>query len=132
MFFNHCTYVFLQFECEFRRFSVDRSLMNEFHEFYLLVRESHNLTSEVTFTVSYTDPRHGDLLPITNNDNMLKAFSTAMPLLRVFLYREQGKRCILCIRYHDNNYACICACRSHWSQTFKKLHCSLESCAICQ
>lgn len=64
--------------------------MKEFHEFYSTVKESHNLPPQMTFTVSYTDPRNGDLLPITNNDNMLRAFSTAMPLLRVFLYREQG------------------------------------------
>ena len=44
------------------------------------------------FTVSYTDPRNGDLLPITNNDNLMRAYTTAMPLLRLVIYRQQGEK----------------------------------------
>lgn len=43
------------------------------------------------FTVSYTDPRNGDLLPITNDENLQRAFTTAMPLMRLFIYRKQGE-----------------------------------------
>jgi len=65
--------------------------MTKFTEFYLLVKELHCLPDEINFTTSYTDPRNGDLLPINNDDNLLRAYSTAMPLLRLFIYREQGK-----------------------------------------
>ena len=80
----------LQFECEFRRFSLDRSQTNQFSEFHSLVKSSHHLPPDMPFTLSYTDPRNGDLLPINNDDNMLRAFGTAQPLLRVFVYREKG------------------------------------------
>ena len=85
------THTHIQFECEFRRFSVDRNQMNQFDAFYSLVKDSHHLPSEMPFTVSYTDPRNGDLLPITNNDNLMRAYTTAMPLLRLVIYRQQGE-----------------------------------------
>ncbi len=43
------------------------------------------------FTISYTDPRNNDLLPITNSENMSRAFTTAMPMLRLFVYRKEGQ-----------------------------------------
>ena len=85
------SHIHTQFECEFRRFSVDRNHMNHFDAFYSLVKDSHHLPSEMPFTVSYTDPRNGDLLPITNNDNLMRAYTTAMPLLRLVIYRQQGE-----------------------------------------
>ena len=85
-------HIFLaQFECEFRRFSVDRTQTTQFIDFYSLVKDSHRLPGDMPFTISYTDPRNEDLLPINNNDNLLRAFSTALPLLRLFIYREQGE-----------------------------------------
>jgi len=81
----------MQFECEFRRFHVDRTQMNVFNDFYALVKESHHLPSDMPFTISYTDPRNGDLLPITNDDNLERAFTTAMPLIRLVIYRKQGE-----------------------------------------
>lgn len=81
-----------QFECEFRRFSLDRTQMDQFDAFYSLVKDSHHLPSDMPFTVSYTDPRNGDLLPITNSDNLMRAYTTAMPLLRLVIYRQQGER----------------------------------------
>lgn len=42
------------------------------------------------FTTWYTD-MHGDLLPINNDDNFLRAVTTARPLLRVFVQRK-GKK----------------------------------------
>lgn len=45
----------------------------------------------MAFSLSYTDPRNQDLLPITNDENMMRAFLTAMPLIKLFVYRERGK-----------------------------------------
>jgi len=69
---------------------VDRHNAAHFLDFYALVRDSHHLPTDMPFTVSYTDPRNGDLLPITNDDNLGHAFSTALPLLRLLIYRKQG------------------------------------------
>lgn len=90
----------VQFEFEFRRFGVDRSQTTQFAELYGFVKDSYHLPAEMPFTISYTDPRNGDLLPINNNDNMLRAFSTSQPLLRLIVYREQGiiMTLELCIR----------------------------------
>ncbi|CAI8025033.1 Partitioning defective protein 6, partial [Geodia barretti] len=76
------------FECEFRRFGVDRRNCKTLDDFHSLVKESHHLPADMPFTISYTDPRNGDLLPITNDENLQRAFTTAMPLLRLFIYRE--------------------------------------------
>ena len=81
----------MQFESEFRRFNVDRTKMTRFDAFSDLVRGFFRLPPEMHITMSYTDPRNSDLLPINNDDNLQRAFSTAMPLLRVFIYREQGE-----------------------------------------
>ena len=69
---------------------MDRTQVNHFNDFHSLVKESHHLPTDMPFTVSYTDPRNGDLLPINNDDNLMRAFTTAMPLLRLFIYRKQG------------------------------------------
>ena len=65
--------------------------LNQFEAFHALVKESHHLPSDMPFTISYTDPRNGDLLPINNDDNLVRAFTTAVPLLRVIVYRKQGE-----------------------------------------
>lgn len=82
---------------------MDRTQTTQFMEFYSLVKDSHRLPSDMPFTISYTDPRNEDLLPINNNDNLLRAFSTALPLLRLFIYREQGKSCIGCCNCRHNS-----------------------------
>ena len=64
--------------------------MTQFDNFYTLIEQSHKLPSGTNFTVSYTNPQTGDLLPITNDANMQMAFRTALPLLRVFVYKEKG------------------------------------------
>ena len=69
---------------------MDRTQMNQFQDFHALVKDSHRLPSDMPFTVSYTDPRNGDLLPINNNENLMRAFTTSMPLLRLVIYRKQG------------------------------------------
>ena len=71
---------------------MDRAKMKQFPEFHLLVKDLHCLPNEINFTISYTDPRNGDLLPINNDDNLLRAYTTAMPFLKLFVYREQGNK----------------------------------------
>ena len=70
---------------------MDRRNCKTLDDFHSLVKESHHLPSDMPFTISYTDPRNGDLLPITNDENLQRAFTTAMPLLRLFIYREAGE-----------------------------------------
>ncbi len=72
-----------------------RAKSPEFDDFYGLVRESHHLPPEMPFTISYIDPRNGDLLPITNDHNLLRAFSTALPLLKILVFRKQGSYAIV-------------------------------------
>ncbi|XP_048464466.1 partitioning defective 6 homolog beta-like [Rhincodon typus] len=74
-----------KFGAEFRRFSLDRSKPGKFEEFYGLLQHVHRIPN-VDVLVGYADI-HGDLLPINNDDNYLKAIKTANPLLRVFLQR---------------------------------------------
>lgn len=70
---------------------MDRVQCKTFEDFHSLAKESHHLPSDMPFTISYTDPRNGDLLPITNDENLQRAFTTAMPLIRLFIYRKQGE-----------------------------------------
>ncbi|XP_061427900.1 partitioning defective 6 homolog beta [Lethenteron reissneri] len=76
-----------KFEAEFRRFSLARSRPSCYDEFYELLRLVHCAPS-AELLVGYADV-HGDLLPINNDDNYLKALSTAAPLLRVILQRKE-------------------------------------------
>lgn len=83
---NKALMLYCSVSCDFRRFSVDQAEMKKFISFF---KELHCLPDEINFSISYTDPRNGDLLPINNDDNLLRAFSTAMPLIRLFIYREK-------------------------------------------
>lgn len=76
-----------KFDAEFRRFSINKTENAEFDHFNNLVETLHHLQS-IPFVITYTDPTHGDLLPINNNDNFLKAVSTARPLLRLQVQRK--------------------------------------------
>ncbi|XP_077466413.1 partitioning defective 6 homolog beta [Stigmatopora argus] len=76
-----------KFGAEFRRFSLDRSKPGRFDEFYGLLQHVHRIPN-VDLLVGYADV-HGDLLPINNDDNYHKAISTASPLLRLFLQRQE-------------------------------------------
>lgn len=76
-----------QFDAEFRRFALNRSEVSKFDDFYKLLEKFHRLCN-VPFHVFYTDPTHGDLLPINNDDNYAKAVSSARPLLRLVLQRK--------------------------------------------
>ena len=78
-----------QFDAEFRRFPLDKAQLKTFEEFYKHVQTIHKLQT-IPFTTWYTD-MHGDLLPINNDDNFLRAVTTARPLLRVFVQRRGTK-----------------------------------------
>ncbi|CAK9294516.1 unnamed protein product [Gordionus sp. m RMFG-2023] len=78
-----------KFYAEFRRFSVNRLKLNKFLDFRDLVLKSFRLSS-IPFTICYTDPLHGDLLPINNDENFAKALSSVVShnaLLRIILQR---------------------------------------------
>lgn len=77
----------MQFDAEFRRFSVDRSLQPKFEDFRSLIERLHILT-DIPFLVSYIDPSDQDLLPINNDDNLRRALINAKPLLRVIIQRK--------------------------------------------
>lgn len=76
-----------KFGAEFRRFSLNRSKPGKFDEFYGLLQHVHRIPS-VEVLVGYADV-HGDLLPINNDDNYHKAITTANPLLRIFIQRQE-------------------------------------------
>ncbi|XP_066571966.1 partitioning defective 6 homolog gamma [Amia ocellicauda] len=76
-----------KYGAEFRRFSVDRFKPGKFEEFYKLILHIHRITN-MEVMLGYADV-HGDLLPINNDDNFCKAVSTANPLLRVFIQRQE-------------------------------------------
>ncbi|XP_037791228.1 partitioning defective protein 6-like [Penaeus monodon] len=78
-----------KFDAEFRRFSVERDKYERLEDFRTLVEELHRLQS-TSFVLAYTDPRDGDLLPITNDDNFRKALQCSRPLLRVII-QHKGK-----------------------------------------
>ncbi|XP_013788218.1 partitioning defective protein 6-like [Limulus polyphemus] len=75
------------FEAEFRRFSVERSKLTKYEEFYKQIEQLHKLY-DLPFTICYSDPIHGDLLPINNDDNFVRAVSAAKPLLRIIIQRK--------------------------------------------
>uniref|UniRef100_A0A3P8STP6 Par-6 family cell polarity regulator gamma b n=1 Tax=Amphiprion percula TaxID=161767 RepID=A0A3P8STP6_AMPPE len=76
-----------KYGAEFRRFSVDRVKPGKFEEFYKLILHIHRIAN-MEVMIGYADV-HGDLLPINNDDNFCKAVSTAHPLLRIFIQRQE-------------------------------------------
>ncbi|KAF1500850.1 hypothetical protein FQV17_0005202, partial [Megadyptes antipodes antipodes] len=75
-----------QFDAEFRRFAMKRSVAGSFQDFYCLLQTVHQIP-RVDVLLGYTDI-HGDLLPINNDDNYHKALSSANPLLRVIIQKK--------------------------------------------
>lgn len=43
---------------------------------------------DITFLISYVDPKDEDVLPINNDDNYARALLTAKPLLRIIIRRK--------------------------------------------
>ncbi|CAG0904562.1 unnamed protein product [Cyprideis torosa] len=77
------------FDAEFRRFSIARDSSHKFEEFCTLLETLHRIPS-IPFTITYTDPKDGDELPINNDDNFAKAVETARPSLRLTI-RKRGE-----------------------------------------
>lgn len=77
----------MQFDAEFRRFSIERSQHPKFDDFRTLLESLHRLKN-ITFLVSYIDPSDQDLLPINNDDNLRRALINSKPLLRVIIQRK--------------------------------------------
>lgn len=58
-----------------------------FEEFYKMVERLHHI-KDIELLISYIDPHDNDLLPINNDDNFVRALSTAKPLLRLIIQRK--------------------------------------------
>ncbi|XP_041933271.1 par-6 family cell polarity regulator gamma b [Alosa sapidissima] len=76
-----------KYGAEFRRFSVDRVKPGKFEEFYKLIMHIHRIAN-MEVMIGYADV-HGDLLPINNDDNFCKAVTSAHPLLRIFIQKQE-------------------------------------------
>ncbi|XP_066531337.1 par-6 family cell polarity regulator gamma b isoform X1 [Hoplias malabaricus] len=76
-----------KYGAEFRRFSVNRAKPGKFEEFFKLIMHIHSIAN-MEVMIGYADV-HGDLLPINNDENFSKAVSTAHPLLRIFIQRQE-------------------------------------------
>ena len=68
-----------------------RSSVAGFEAFHERLQALHKLHG-VAFVVFYTDPTHGDLLPINNDENLAKAISSGKPFLRLILQRKGESR----------------------------------------
>lgn len=77
----------MQFEAEFRRYSLKKNDIIKFDDFYKLIEMFHKL-SGLPFSVYYVDPIQGDLLPINNDDNLAKAITCSKSLLRLIIQRK--------------------------------------------
>ncbi|CAI5438025.1 unnamed protein product [Caenorhabditis angaria] len=76
-----------KFDSEWRRFSIPlNNGQVSYESFRSLVEKLHHLQS-VQFTLCY-NAISGDLLPITNDDNLRKAFESARPILRLLIQRR--------------------------------------------
>uniref|UniRef100_A0A1I7TBK1 PAR6 n=1 Tax=Caenorhabditis tropicalis TaxID=1561998 RepID=A0A1I7TBK1_9PELO len=78
-----------KFDSEWRRFSIPLNNNGgnvSYDGFRSLVEKLHHLES-VQFTLCYNSIS-GDLLPITNDDNLRKSFESARPLLRLLIQRR--------------------------------------------
>ncbi|KHJ89125.1 PB1 domain protein [Oesophagostomum dentatum] len=77
-----------KFDSEWRRFSLTPSSpeVHSYDSFRGLVEKLHHLES-VPFTLCY-NAACGDLLPITNDENLRKSFESARPVLRLLIQRK--------------------------------------------
>ncbi|KAL6729322.1 hypothetical protein Aduo_000390 [Ancylostoma duodenale] len=77
-----------KFDSEWRRFSLTPSSpeVHSYDSFRGLVEKLHHLEN-VPFTLCY-NAACGDLLPITNDENLRKSFESARPVLRLLIQRK--------------------------------------------
>lgn len=91
-----------QFDAEFRRWSMKRAETRVFDDFHKQVEKLHQMKN-LQFLISYIDPRDNDLLPINNDDNFIRAISTAKPILRLIIQRKGRNVLILSETFYFNN-----------------------------
>ncbi|KAK6056644.1 PB1 domain protein [Cooperia oncophora] len=77
-----------KFDSEWRRFSLTAGSpeVYSYDSFRALVEKLHHLEN-VPFTLCYNSAG-GDLLPITNDENLRKSFESARPTLRLLIQRK--------------------------------------------
>ena len=78
-----------KYQAEFRRFPIDVE-RETFEDFFHKVASLHHLVN-FAFVITYTDPVHGDLLPINNDENFAKAKKFCQSsLMRVYIHRKDN------------------------------------------
>uniref|UniRef100_A0A7N4V3E8 Par-6 family cell polarity regulator alpha n=1 Tax=Sarcophilus harrisii TaxID=9305 RepID=A0A7N4V3E8_SARHA len=77
-----------QFDAEFRRFALPRASVGGFQEFSRLLRAVHQIPG-LDVLLGYTDV-HGDLLPLTNDDNLHRALASTHPPLRLLVQKREA------------------------------------------
>ncbi|XP_076813776.1 partitioning defective 6 homolog gamma-like [Clavelina lepadiformis] len=88
-FHNKLLQVKSKYLAEFRRFPVDVT-RDSFEDFSHKLESIHHLTN-FEFVITYTDPVHGDLLPINNEENFTKAKQSCMnSIMRVYVHRKDN------------------------------------------
>ncbi|XP_051830951.1 partitioning defective 6 homolog alpha isoform X1 [Antechinus flavipes] len=75
-----------KFDAEFRRFALPRASVGGFQEFSRLLRAVHQIPG-LDVLLGYTDV-HGDLLPLTNDDNLHRALASTHPPLRLLVQKR--------------------------------------------
>ncbi|XP_044539022.1 partitioning defective 6 homolog alpha-like isoform X2 [Gracilinanus agilis] len=75
-----------KFDAEFRRFALPRASVGGFQEFSRLLRAVHQIPG-LDVLLGYTDV-HGDLLPLTNDDNLHRALASSHPPLRLLVQKR--------------------------------------------
>lgn len=76
-----------KYGAEFRRFSLDRSEPGKYKDFHRLLVHLHHLW-KIDVLIGYADV-HGELLPINNDDNFVKAVTSTRSLLRIFIQLQE-------------------------------------------
>lgn len=76
-----------KFLAEFRRFHVDPE-QDRFEDLFHRIESLHQI-HHFDFIITYTDPIHGDLLPINNDENFAKAKkSSVTTILRLYIHKK--------------------------------------------
>lgn len=85
---NNLLQVKSKFLAEFRRFHIDLD-QDKFQDLHQRIESLHQI-HHLEFIVTYTDPIHGDLLPINNDENFAKAKQTcASTLMRIYVHKRE-------------------------------------------